>query len=185
MTSTLMPGQLSETPTICGFSSKIGIERSTVNKNIPRNNTNVFPLSKDVETSRFTGTRCSHQGCESAWLHIPVHVVEELQGATCNWDVIIHSFPSKRFSIRECIPVGSPVNAEQFDDERRTYEFRFVFIPSMARIFSCFSSSAFWILRVFSTSFSFFVSGVFFAKKPTPPPPTYFCPRISLATFRG
>jgi hypothetical protein len=145
-----------------------------VNEDISGYHTDVFPLSKDVETGRFTSTRCPHQGSESAWLHIAVHVVEELQIATWDRDVVVHFFPSERFSILECVPVGSPVNTEQFDDQR-TYRFLFLFIPSMARIFSCLSSSAFRILRVFSSALSFSVSVVSFAKKPTPPPPTNFC----------
>jgi hypothetical protein len=68
---------------------------------IARNDTDVLPLSEDVEAGGLSGTRSTHESGHRAGLDVTRNLVEESKRSTGNGDSVIDAFPSEGLAVFE------------------------------------------------------------------------------------
>ena len=84
-----------------GSTSEIATEGSSINEKIASNDTDILPLSKDVEASGLPGARSTHESGHRTGLDITVNVVKESKISTRDGDGVIDMFPGESFVVIE------------------------------------------------------------------------------------
>ena len=93
-----------------GSTSEVASERLSTDEEITRNNTDVLPLSEDVQASGLSGTGSTHESGHRAGFDITINIVKESTSSTGNRDSVIDAFPGESlvaFKGRSLFGLGS------------------------------------------------------------------------------
>ena len=86
---------------VSGSASEVTAKRSPINEDITSYDTNVLPLSKNIEAGGLSGTRGTHESGHGTGPDISVNLVEESKLSARNGDSIIDAFPSEGLAVGE------------------------------------------------------------------------------------
>ena len=84
-----------------GPTSEVATEGPSIDEKITRDDTDVLPLGKDVETSGLSGTRGTHESGHGTGLDVAVDIVKESEGSTWDGDGVIDALPSEGLVVSE------------------------------------------------------------------------------------
>ena len=84
-----------------GTASEVAAERSSIDKEITGHDTDILPLSKNIEARGLPSAGSTHESRHRTGLDITVHLVEESKSSTRNWDGVIDTFPGKGLVVSE------------------------------------------------------------------------------------
>ena len=88
-----------------GSSCEVAAERSSVDEQVTRNDTDVLPLGKHVETGGLSGARRTHEGSHGSRFDISVDLVKESESPAGDGDGVIDVFPGEGLVISERGPI--------------------------------------------------------------------------------
>ena len=84
-----------------GSTGEVASEWLSIDKEITRDDTDILPLSEDVEASGLSGTRSTHEGGHRTRLDVTINFVEESASSARNGDGVIDAFPSEGLVVFE------------------------------------------------------------------------------------
>ena len=84
-----------------GSASEVPTKRPPIDEEITVDDTDIFPLSKDIKTSGLPGARGAHERRHRPGPDITVNLMEESKVSARDGDSVIDAFPSKGLAVSE------------------------------------------------------------------------------------
>ena len=84
-----------------GSTSEVASERLSTDEEIASNNTDILPLSEDVEASGLSGTRSTHESGHRTGFDATINIVKESTSSAGNGDGVIDAFPGEGLAVIE------------------------------------------------------------------------------------
>src|ERR1700737_4416937 len=79
--------------TVSGSPLKIYPSGLRIDQNVPRNDTNILSISKDIQQRRLPGSRSTHERSEFSWFDVSEDVVQQSQLLSANRNIVIRILP--------------------------------------------------------------------------------------------